>query len=337
VNDPIDDKALQEYLSGNSPLSQHYRDLDASEVPAHLDEMVLKQSREAVASAQPVSLEQSRLRKSRQRWVRWSVPATLAASTVLVVSIVIESGNRHEVTAEAPAAAVANEERAVNTPELARDEYDKAEAQTSTPASPPLDKRSLKAAPSARARKADAAAAMPSTQAPSESEQVAVTAMRKQQSPVSPAPVVEPEPPAPTPPLQVQLPASMARNTAAPPEAAAAPPVTRREQSASGAADSRQATEDDLAEVSVTGSKVNRPSQAIGPRGTITSGTAFSARSDESDRQPRWRTQPESWLAHIRQMRKDGPADEADKEWELFRAEYPDYAVAETDSARVKK
>jgi hypothetical protein len=319
VNDPIDDKALQEYLSGNSPLSQRYRELDAGGVPAHLDEMVLKQSRAAVASTQPVSLEQSRLRKSRQRWVRWSVPATLAASTVLVVSIVIESGNRHQVTAtaEAPAAAIAKEERAVNASELARDEYDKAEAQPSAPAPPPMEKRSLKVAPSARAQKADAAASL--------------------QDSVNPLPAAEPEQPGAAPPLQVQVPETMAANAVAQPKAAAAP-ATHREQSAAGADDSRQSTEEDLQEISVTGSKVNRPAQAIaGPRGTITPSAAFSTRSDAANQQLRWRTQPESWLAHIRQMRKDGPADEADKEWERFRAEFPDYAVAQTDAARPKR
>jgi hypothetical protein len=257
---------------------------------------------------------------------------------VLVVSIVIESGNRHQViaTTEAPAAASVAEERTPNVAPPARDELDKANAQPSAPPAPSMDKHSQKAAPSTRAQKpadtAEPAAFAPSPkESPKESEDVAVTAKRMRassQDSVSSAPVTI----APT----IPLPAPMAGDSAI--EQKSAAPAQRREQSAAGVADSREATDVDLQEVAVTGSKVKRPAQAIaGPRGTITQNAAVSARSDEMNAAAHWRAQPQSWLEHVRQMRKQGPADEADREWDRFRAVYPDYAVAETDTARAKR
>jgi hypothetical protein len=36
-------------------------------------------------------------------------------------------------------------------------------------------------------------------------------------------------------------------------------------------------------------------------------------------------------------LRKDGKVHEADQQWQKFRAAFPDYAVAGTDSARPKR
>ena len=109
MSDPID-KALDEYLSGNSQVSRRYRELDDVAVPPQLDQAVLAQARAAVADRQSSQSdgqsdvrsdghtdELERLRQRRKRLMQWSVPAGLAASAVLVVSIVMQSGVQHEV------------------------------------------------------------------------------------------------------------------------------------------------------------------------------------------------------------------------------------------------
>jgi hypothetical protein len=43
---------------------------------------------------------------------------------------------------------------------------------------------------------------------------------------------------------------------------------------------------------------------------------------------------PEAWLKQIRQLRTENNADEANRQWRLFRAAFPDYEVSPTDTAR---
>lgn len=108
MNGPIDDKAFEEYLQRGSSVSQHYRSLDDEAVPPELDAAVL--ARAAQALAEP--------RATRgPAWRRWSVPVTLAAATVLAVSIVLESGTRHEVNSSLEVAAPAAVEAPVPTVE----------------------------------------------------------------------------------------------------------------------------------------------------------------------------------------------------------------------------
>ena len=82
VSDPIDIKALDEYLKGGSDISQRYRELGREDVPPELDRRVLDEARAAVAGGGAA--------RSRS-WLRWSAPVALAASVVLVVAVVIES------------------------------------------------------------------------------------------------------------------------------------------------------------------------------------------------------------------------------------------------------
>jgi hypothetical protein len=82
VSDPIDIKALDEYLKGGSDISQRYRELGREDVPPDLDRRVLAEARAAVAGGGAA--------RSRS-WLRWSAPVALAASVVLVVAVVIES------------------------------------------------------------------------------------------------------------------------------------------------------------------------------------------------------------------------------------------------------
>jgi hypothetical protein len=83
VSNGPDDKALNEYLGGNSPYSARYRELEADDVPPELDAAILTRAKEAIATQST--------HRQLGRWRRWSVPATLAATFVLVVSLAIQS------------------------------------------------------------------------------------------------------------------------------------------------------------------------------------------------------------------------------------------------------
>ncbi len=83
MNEPTDIKALDEYLKGSSEISQRYRERGRDDVPPELDRRVLDAARAAVATAG------ARRAKS---WLRWSAPVALAASVVLVVTVVLENG-----------------------------------------------------------------------------------------------------------------------------------------------------------------------------------------------------------------------------------------------------
>ncbi len=94
MSDPIDIKALDEYLKGGSDISQRYRELGREDVPPDLDRRVLAEARAAVAGGGAA--------RSRS-WLRWSAPVALAASVVLVVAVVIESPVQDETLAIQPA------------------------------------------------------------------------------------------------------------------------------------------------------------------------------------------------------------------------------------------
>jgi len=79
VSDPIDIKALDEYLKGGSDISQRYRELRREEVPPELDRRVLDEARAAVASGGGRS----------RAWLRWGAPVALAASVILAVTVVM--------------------------------------------------------------------------------------------------------------------------------------------------------------------------------------------------------------------------------------------------------
>lgn len=83
--DEVDEQQLEQYLKGDSSVSRRYRQLPGAEVPASLDRLILSQAQEAVKH-----------RSSRPAWVRWSAPFAVAASAVLALAIVIETGVRDE-------------------------------------------------------------------------------------------------------------------------------------------------------------------------------------------------------------------------------------------------
>jgi hypothetical protein len=297
VNAPLDDKALDEYLSRGSDVSRRYRELDDDAVPPELDRRVLAEARGAVSKNQ----------SGGRAWMQWSAPLALAASAVLVLSIVIESGGDYEKPMET------TEQAADARPAKAETSTPKA---ASAPAEPPVEVFTglvpdatfePQAPPEARAP-APASQSREQTLARQSAERQRVrglvgetdTEVRTEEVQVNasrPAPAVELTSPSPI----------------------------------------HTITEDEaLPEAVVTGQRRAETRRSSGPRDTIArpsaSGVSANAEAEYADRAFK-RSTPEQWLEEIRQLRRDGEAREADSQWEQFRKQFPDYPVAEDDIA----
>lgn len=292
-----DEQQLDEYLQGGSSVSRQYRQLRGAEVPAELDRQVLRQAHDAVKSTRP----------AKSRWMRWSAPLAVAASAVLVVAIVIESGVQDEVVLY------------------------------SEPVSAPVpvmeSKRKSEAADSDLAASAPVETRMPPT-----SELAPVAPQRDE----VPAYAMVPEAPVSTaasPSPQLDMPAveesRRARNVAPPPQAA---PTSAPRPVAVNAQAFKQA-QHALDAHKAAGSA--RQEQA-GPRNTVPQTTSISttanavAEREQSEELPQY-SDPELWLRDIRQLRKENKPADADREWRRFREAFPAYEVAESDTAREVK
>lgn len=71
-----DDRLLDEYLRGDSPLSRVYRETGKEEPPAHVDAAILAQAKAAITT-------------HRGGKPRWLMPLSLAATVVLSVGVVL--------------------------------------------------------------------------------------------------------------------------------------------------------------------------------------------------------------------------------------------------------
>ena len=283
MSDPIDDKAFEEYLKRGSAVSQQYRSLHEVEPPRHLDKDVLAQAERAVHS--------QTLQKSR-RWKTWSVPVALAASTLIAVSIVLESGMQHEATSTAPVAAPMKAEADASGSAAANGAREMDEAAAQAKRSEDLSERILhvETTVAAPAPAPESPAFVPDPALAAKAERAAqapmpVEAERRAKENIDVQSQAMLEPLAPEPVDQYAI-ASRAPETA--------PPAAMRREH-----------------------RMAAPSSAV---------------SDQA--KPRATRDPEQWLRDIRELRTAGETKEADRQWKEFEAAFPDYAVAEDDSAR---
>lgn len=303
-------------------MSRQYRQLPSADVPTELDRLVLRQAQEAV-KAKPA--------KSRT-WMRWTGPLALAASAILVVSIVIESGVHEDtyltVPASAPAEVTMQQKEAIEQPTAgsaaekrapqADEAQDKALADSANDASvihvapvePPSPQMVQPVRPPAMA---------PEAPAPARNRAFAI------------APVVPRPAPAPAPQLE----------TAPPPEEVTVQAQKLEQHGALNSASvSMTVTSDmhsELEEAVVTGMRRRESKQTAGPRNTIAAPSASYSQRDADEEQadePRDYSDPEQWLSDIRELRKEKKHDEANREWRRFRYVFPNYEVAEDDPAR---
>lgn len=337
-DDLPDEQQLDEYLRGGSAVSRQYRQLHNADVPVELDRLVLRQAQEAV-KARPV--------KSRP-WLRWSGPLALAASMVLVVSIVIESGvHQNEQVLSVPATAPAEpmresaeeaaDARVMN--EVAR-ERGAADAEKKAAENSASDMAGTSAVPAESSARAERA--KPAPIAPFVIERPAAQPLERPEAQRS----VRPAAPSPaTAPKAQQAPAALTMEAPAAVAEMPAPVLDRRAVSGTAPQSNAAATsaraqapdesEHDLSEVAVTSSSVRRQQHGAGPRNTITAPTAsFHGTEEEQTDQPRSYSDPELWLRDIRELRKQKKHEEADREWRRFRYSFPNYSVDENDLAR---
>jgi hypothetical protein len=322
VSDPIDIKALDEYLKGGSDISQRYREIGGDDVPPELDRRVLEEAHAAVAGGGPA--------RSRS-WLRWSAPVALAASVVLVVAVVIESPVQDETLAIQPPSEVSRDNSYADEPRIqeetaqARQPELESELQVLVPEQPaaPAPATAPAAAPPSSAASVSKAEKKRADSAPVV-EEVRTTAQvaREQSLATSPVAVdsaeaqIAAERPAPS----MRTETISARNEA--------------DRAAGVAADSSAKAEQGSAiqEAIVTGARQRRTQgRTAGPRNTI-SGSAFESRpTADADAQ---QADPAQWLEEIRALRREGKIAEADRAWEEFHAAFPQFPVAQDDIAR---
>ena len=310
MSDPIDIKALDEYLKGGSDISQRYRELGREDVPPDLDRRVLAQARAAVAGGGAA--------RSRS-WLRWSAPVALAASVVLVVTVVIESPVQDETLAIQPVSEKSHEVSYTAEYKLQEDRQILVPQQPSAPApaAAPAAAPPTTSVSKAERKRADSAPVV---------EEVMVNAQASREQSFAPTPVAVD---------------SAALDSAEPLLAAERPAPAMRTQSTSARNEadrtaglddsSAKASASELQEAVVTGSRQRRSAgRTAGPRNTI-SGAAFETRpAADADAE---QSDPAKWLEEIRDLRRAGKTAEADAAWERFREAFPDFPVAQDDVA----
>ena len=312
MSDPIDIKALDEYLKGGSDISQRYRELRREEVPPELDRRVLDEARAAVASGGGRS----------RAWLRWGAPVALAASVILAVTVVIESGPQNDTSFVTQPAAVdkarLEPQRQVEESKLQdqvaqeRRQERREEQQPAFAAEPPAVTVQQAAPASAPAPAPASVPAAPPPAALAKTELERLNAARLD----SPAPQVAAEQPSPG------LAGSVATVSA------------RKEvEEAPAEVDS---SDDDLSSVSITGTRARRAGRTAGPRGTI-SGSAISSETRPAADEDAEHSDPEKWLEEIRELRRAGKVEEADRQWQEFGKAFPNFPVATDDLARKQR
>jgi hypothetical protein len=331
VSDPIDSKALDEYLKGGSDISRRYREIGSDAVPPELDRRVLEEARAAVASGAG-----GRARS----WLRWSAPLAIAASVVLVVTVVIESGVQNDASFATKQVAAdkarVEQARQLDDAKLQEQVAQQSQRERQLQFSPEPSAVMAPQAPTARAP----AAAPPAASAKAESvrlntvappEEVTVAAKaRSQMEMTTPVTVVNSETiDSPAPQIAAEQPGF----------AGSVAPVLAHKEAAPAPAEADAA--DDVRSVSVTGNtRVRRAVRSAGPRATP-SGSALTSETrpaaDEDTERADLRSDPQKWLEEIRELRRVGKVEEADRGWEQFHKAFPNFPVADDDLARKQR
>lgn len=295
----LDDQQLDEYLKGDSSVSRQYRQLPGDAVPPSLDHLVLRQAEDAVK------------RSSRPAWVRWTAPLAVAASAVLVVSIVMQTGLRDETMVKSQPAQGSIEAKKIQEP--------------AAPPPPPASPKAEEAPPPAVYVDLNG----PNALTVKESAMDIHVPAPIVSAPAAAAPAYAPAPAEAE--IQQELADSEEADKAAiavdaSRQKSAREDVAREEERAVA----QRATRREQAQAA--GASNAAPAAVLSYSRPMSSAAADNVATIQRDY-----TDPEAWLKDIRQLRKDNKQEEADKEWRRFREAFPDYDVAETDSAREAK
>lgn len=267
----VDDKTFEAYLRGDSSVSQRYREDSSAELPSELDQKILANARAAVAPP------------ARSRtWMRWTAPLAVAASAIIVLSIVLDAGVREQ--AEVSAVATSAQEFPQPPRQSSGADHALEESQ--------LDR-----------------VAPPAIEAP----------------PAAPPPAAAPQ---------------AARQSMEQLDQSAAAQARKSEPAPRGAAEARRATGerasrgDELEQVIVQSSSLRRQETQSAAFGIDSARVQVQTPDAAPSFEP---VDPERWLQDIRDLRNRGETAAADREWERFRSEHPNYEVAQNDLARTQE
>lgn len=305
-----EDNDLSEYLSGDTKVSRRYRAIEADEIPAELDRFVHAQSRADIASTSLTIANVTSLPARSSRlllWRRIGTPVALAASVVLVVSILLDKDVKDGLVP------VPNVEplSASSTPpiDLPVETSESKAVDVVTPES------TAKPVAVTRRQRTNVPSAAPPLRAkavePAVLNEVVVTGFVIQSR-------VEDSP------LPVEVFSSDE------------PPTSSANRSRTNARRSHEAT--GLEEVMVTAQKRSAtPNAGGGPRGTIPPASFSPREPTEAELEKQYReANPMEWLIFIRELRASGNSRKANREWRRFVKAHPTYPVADTDAARPK-
>ena len=292
VADELSDEAFDAYLQRGSTVSQSYRAIEHEEPPTQLDATILSRAQ--------AELRRNTSQKYRH-WKKWTVPVALAASTVMAISIVLESGMQHEVRSVASEEMLQRERRVTSEP--ARDAAGPEAAQSPSFASAPNGESDFAFAPSAPA-------AAPSEMAEEQDKLLALDA------------------PSPAPPqanVSGDALAVRAARDAEEKEATERKASAMRELNAARAQSAERSESPALAASPVRQESSTQSDGAAQPEMRV---MAKQIQTQASQREPA------AWLEAIRELREAGKVEEADREWRAFKAAYADFEVAVDDIAR---
>jgi hypothetical protein len=288
--DTPNDSDLDELSAETAALRQHYRAASQEEPSVALDEAIRAAARREV-KAHPLTIG-SGFKGS------WRVPASIAAVVVVSVTValmVVQRDPRSLATREQPASGlpaavgVAKDQAQPASGDRAAKEQVKVEAAKATPQVRP-----------------PAAPPMPSSSAPIEThtERSDLAAKKMEShSPMARAAVEQDEPPRMQVPSEPALPAGAETPTRVTAARAAAPPPAPE-----GAA---KATADGI----MSGQSLNKE--------RAPSNVAHQAELKASP----WEKDPQTWLAHIEELRAAGRLQDAQASFRAFRGRYPDYSL----------
>lgn len=227
---------------------------------------------------------------------RWIKPVALAASVALVVMVTVKIGTERDATENLEAPVIETTTVSAPTPSALQDRIEEKTIEVAPPA--PAQPTVKPAAP--RNKKASAAPRIaPPTTAP---------AVVLQQEPLlEEALMVEPANTA----AASSVIAAQKNVAALPPSFSSSAPAATQAAAARRESEERKA-----------------------PAGLQIAQTAIVEMSAEERDRLRLQAEPEPWLEYIRGLRKEGKTQAADEEWQRFVLRWPNYSVAETDTAR---
>lgn len=289
------DRELETYLQGKSPLSQAYADLPEVGLPDHLDAAILAEAHRAVGARPGV-------RPKR----RWAIPLGMVASLFAVVMIglqlpqMMKDAALSEPNVEAKIAAALNERAPMP---------DTAAPSTPTPSTLAPDRRqklsSMDSAKSERIR--------------AEPAPMAAEAEAKPNAQLFAAPAAQ------TPAEYDRLGASSAQ----PPVPAAAPAMAARAAKRMAVEERSEIADETVLskEKKSSGFAEGMLSDAPAPAAAPAPQPAQRARALIQDESRSADLPPKEWLARITTLKQAGKLEEAKKELAAFKQRYPDYPV----------